>query len=190
MRKLRVWFEGARYHVMCRGNRKQPIFWDDQDRLAYVRILGDVCEECGCFLKAFCLMENHVHLLIETGAVSLTKIMHKINMRYALFVNRKYKLTGRLLQDRYKAVIVKDLGYERVVFRYIHLNPVRAGLIDVAEDWLWSSYGVYVQKGKSVGRRELIWEYRSLVSREKGLDLFGGDQQVLELFTEIGKLAS
>jgi hypothetical protein len=116
--------------------------------------------------------------------------MHKINMRYSLYVNRRYVLTGRLFQDRYKAVLVKDLGYERTLFRYIHLNPVRAGLVSEAEEWIWSSYGVYVQRGEYLLRRELIWEFRMLVDREKGLALFGGDLAVMELFTELGEDAS
>jgi putative transposase len=181
VRPLRVWFPGARYHVMCRGNRKQPIFWDDADRLAYIQIVGDASVEFGCGVVAFCLMENHMHLFVATGDVSLTKFMHKINMRYSLYVNRRYVLTGRLFQDRYKAVLVKDLGYERTLFRYIHLNPVRAGLVSEA---------VYVQRGEYLLRRELIWEFRMLVDREKGLALFGGDLAVMELFTELGEDAS
>lgn len=174
-RPRRVWYPGARYHVMNRGNRKEPIFWEKEDRVVYLFIMADVKDELGYELLAFCLMENHLHLLIETKDVHLSEIMHKINTRYSMYVNRKYGLVGRLFQDRFKAKNIMDIGYERELFRYIHMNPVVANLVWEPEEWVWSSYGFYVNSELSCEDKEIQKVCLQLLNVHRGLELFGGD---------------
>jgi REP element-mobilizing transposase RayT len=104
---------------------------DDHDRYVYLKLLEEVRRRFGVRVYAFCLMGNHVHLMIQTGEVHLSVVMKFINMRFAVFVNRKYGLVGHVFQGRFRSKMVMDLGYARELMRYIHMNPVAAGLVDV-----------------------------------------------------------
>jgi REP element-mobilizing transposase RayT len=149
-RKLRVQYPGAIYHVMSRGDRREPIFKDDLDRRRFVETLGETCAKTSWQVQAYCLMENHFHLVIETPLANLVAGMKWFLGTSTSRFNRRHKLFGHLFSGRYKAVIVDGSGngYLRTVCDYVHLNPVRAKLLtaeDPLRSYLWSSYGSYLQ---------------------------------------------
>lgn len=141
-RPLRLEFPGAVYHIMSRGDRRRDIFADDVDRLNFLDTLAkEVAQQRWC-LYAYCLMGNHYHLLVETPDANLVAGMRRLNGVYTQAFNRRHGLVGHVLQGRYKSVIVDRSVYLLELARYIVLNPVRAGLVDHAQDWPWSSYRV------------------------------------------------
>ncbi len=143
-RKSRVWWPGADYHIMCRGNRRSDIFMDEIDRKVFLRMLAQVKEKHPFILHAYCLMSNHVHFHLETIDTDPGKIMKLLNMKYAIFFNNKYHLEGHLMQGRFRAEIVTNDRYFLALNRYIHLNPVVAGIVLHPKDYRWSSYNAYV----------------------------------------------
>ncbi len=143
-RRPRIWYEGASYHITCRGNHQNDIFNDRSDYKVYLRILEKVKGELDFNLCAYCLMTNHVHLLIQTKESSISDIMKKINMLYVNYYNRKYNKVGRLFQGRYGAKLIGDHAYLLELSRYIHLNPVRANIVEKPEEYEWSSYSMYI----------------------------------------------
>ncbi len=129
-------------HVIVRGIGKQLLFEDDFDRRHYLKLLQRFRDEVGIAISAYCLMENHVHLLVDDPDGQAAVFMKKNGISYAQYFNRKYERTGHLFQDRYKSEAVKDEKYYLTVFRYILNNPVKAG-ISTAAAYKWSSYGEY-----------------------------------------------
>jgi putative transposase len=148
-RQLRIEFEGAFYHVTSRGNLKERIFWDDKDREEFKRILRRTKERYGYVLHAYVLMDNHYHLLIETPHANLKQAMQNINTSYTIYVNRRHKRAGHLFQGRYKGFIVDKENYLLELGRYIHLNPVRAGIVKRPGEYPWSSYREYIGRGEN-----------------------------------------
>jgi putative transposase len=132
------------YHVMVRGINKEIIFHDDEDRRKFLHILAKVKEGYPFELLGHCLMNNHVHLLIQEGAENISQIMKRIGTRYAIYFNSKYDRKGHLFQDRFRSERVEDEEYLLTVLRYIHQNPVKAFLVSDAKDYLWSSYRAYL----------------------------------------------
>lgn len=143
-RKPRRWFPGAIYHITCRGNHRRDIFLDDQDRLIYMKHLRQATKEHRCTVLSYCLMTNHVHLQVETADVELWRMMKQLNMRYVIYFNAKYDVVGHLFQGRYKAELIDSLAYNIKTSRYIHLNPVVAGLVKTPLEYPWSSYREYM----------------------------------------------
>jgi len=146
-RQLRIEYEGAFYHVTSRGNQREKIFWDDKDREEFKQILKRTKERYGYLLHAYVLMDNHYHLLIETPHANIKQVMQNINTSYTVNVNKRHKRYGHLLQGRYKAFIVDKESYLLELNRYIHLNPVRATIVQSPEDFRWSSYRAYTGTG-------------------------------------------
>jgi putative transposase len=147
-RQLRIEYEGAFYHITSRGNQKGHIFWDERDRHEFKKILVRTKERYGYLLHAYVLMDNHFHLLIETPLANIKQIMQNINTSYTVYVNRIHDRVGHLFQGRYKAFIVDKENYLLELGRYIHLNPVRAGIVKMPEDYRWSSYNDYILRGR------------------------------------------
>ena len=118
-------FAGALYHIMCRGDRREEIFRDDQDRELFLSTLGQVCERCGFVVHSYVLMRNHYHLLLETPAGHLVAGMKWFQGTYTVRFNARHRLSGHLFAGRYKAVLVEceEPSYGRVLSDYIHLNP-------------------------------------------------------------------
>jgi REP element-mobilizing transposase RayT len=139
-RPLRLEFPGALYHVMSRGNEKSLIFREDRDRHTFLAILASVIRSERWLLHSFCLLGNHYHLLLETPLGRLSHGMHGLNGRYSQDFNRRYERSGHLFEGRFKALIVEKQTHLLELHRYIVLNPVRAGLTERPEDWIWSSY--------------------------------------------------
>jgi len=145
-RSIRIEYAGAFYHVMARGNRREAIFADDDDRRFLLKALGEACEMTGWRVHAWVLMSNHYHLMIETPEPNLVEGMKWLQNAYTRRFNTRHRLWGRLFGDRYKAVVVEgDRGdYYCTLLDYIHLNPVRAGLVQPhldqsVLDYPWSS---------------------------------------------------
>ena len=154
-RPLRIEFEGAIYHVVNRGDRREPIFRDDADRKRFLETLGEACAKTDWLIHALCLMGNHFHLVVETPQGNLVAGMKWFLGTYTARFNRRHKLSGHLFSGRYKALLVDAVspGYFRTVCEYVHLNPVRARLLAAEQglrDYAWSSYPEYL---KPPGRR-------------------------------------
>ena len=143
-RKKRIWYPGATYHVMSRGNRRNAIFKDSSDYLAFLEYLQLVKENLPFKIHSLCLMTNHFHMSIETYDKELWKIMHKLLLTYSANYNIKYKLTGHLFENRYTAQLIEDERYFLEVSRYIHLNPVKAQMVRSPLDYKYSSYELFV----------------------------------------------
>ncbi|MEE8364559.1 MAG: transposase [Gammaproteobacteria bacterium] len=139
-RPLRIEFAGALYHVTARGDRQEDIFSTDIDRKAFLEILEQVVERFNWLIHAYCLMDNHYHLLIETPDGNLSKGMRQLNGVYTQTSNRNNNRVGHVFQGRYKAILVQKESYLLELSRYIVLNPVRARMVNNARAWSWSSY--------------------------------------------------
>ena len=138
--RLRVEFPGALYHVTARGDRREPIFEDDEDRRALLEVLSLALERFDASCLAYCLMSNHYHFVLETHRANLSRLMRHVNGVYTQRCNRRHQRVGHLFQGRFKAIVVDRDAYLLEVCRYVDLNPVQARLVKRAEDWAWSSY--------------------------------------------------
>ena len=149
-RQPRIEYAGGVYHVLSRGNRQEAIFVDDTDRQVFLKTLGEACGRTGWQVHAYVLMPNHYHLLLETPEANLVVGMQWLQGTYTQRFNGRHRLAGHLFQGRYKALLIEpgDGRYFTAVSTYIHLNPVRAGLVGVRrgrlEDYIWSSYPGYL----------------------------------------------
>lgn len=141
-RPLRLEFPGAVYHITARGDRREAIFLDDEDRMLFIDLLAKEVSQQGWRLYAFCLMDNHYHLLLETPEPNLVRGMRRLNGVYTQAFNRRHGLVGHLLQGRYKAILVDKDAYLKELCRYVVLNPVRVKKKVAASvaDYPWSSY--------------------------------------------------
>ncbi len=143
-RPLRIEFAGALYHLTSRGDRSGSIFEDDEDRRQFLRTLAEVVERFNWACHAYCLMANHYHLVVETPDANLSKGMRHLNGVYTQASNRRHKRFGHLFQGRYKGILVDKESHFLELARYVVLNPVRAGMVDLPENWPWSSYGIMI----------------------------------------------
>lgn len=143
-RPLRLHVAGAFYHVTLRGNHRQNIFFKHEDRSLFNKITSEVVERFTARLHAYCLMTNHVHLLIQVGDVPLGRLMLRIAGRYARTIQRHLHTTGHLFEKRYYPLLVDADEYLLELLRYIHLNPVRARMVNEAGEYLWSSHHAYL----------------------------------------------
>jgi REP element-mobilizing transposase RayT len=156
-RPLRIEFAGALYHLTTRGNAKRAIFRDNQDRLLLLDVLKKVADRYNWLCHAYCLMDNHYHLVIETPEGNLSKGMRQLNGIYTQAYNRRHRRVGHLFQGRYKAILVDKESHFLEVCRYVVLNPVRAQVVKEAESWKWSSYGGTSGRAKAHGVLASDW---------------------------------
>jgi putative transposase len=143
-RPLRLTRPCAFYHVMLRGNNGQAIFFVDADKQKCLSLLGEGVELFGHRIHSFCFMPNHIHLLVQVGENSISQPMHHLSSCYTKYVNLKENRSGHLFQGRFKSILIADNEYLLQLVRYIHLNPVRAKMVNVPENYSWSSHGVYL----------------------------------------------
>ena len=149
-RTARLILAGYPHHVIQRGNNKCACFYSNQDYQSYLNWLQDYANQCDCLIHAYVLMTNHVHLLISPqSSDGLGSMMRKLGQRYAQYINRTYQRTGTLWEGRYKSCITQEQNYVLSCYRYIELNPVRAGIVDHPARYRWSSYRVNAQGEKS-----------------------------------------
>jgi len=203
-RAARKTSETGIYHIMARGINRQDIFQDEEDKGVYLERLTRYKEECGFEIYAYCLMDNHIHLLIKEGKVKISDVMKKLGTSYAYFYNWKYERTGHLFQDRYRSENVEDDEYLLQVVRYIHQNPLKEGL-SLEE---WTSYKDYVNK-RGITDRDLIFgmlnknpekaekmfvEYMNEANDDLCLDITGKkrltDEEAKNIIITVGKLKS
>lgn len=147
-RPLRIEYPGALYHITSRGNGYNKIFIEDEDRENFLKILAGTVSKYDWLCYAYCLMDNHYHLLVETPCGNLSKGMRHLNGIYTQLFNSNHNKVGHVLQGRYKAIIVDKDNYLLELSRYIVLNPVRAGKVKHAIDYKWSSYSATVGASK------------------------------------------
>lgn len=143
-RPLRIIYEDAVYHVMNRGTARQQIFHSDADYLKFLILIGEAVRMWGIRVHAFSLMPNHYHLLIETPHANISRAMRHINGVYTQRYNRTRKRDGQLFRGRYKAILVEEDAYLVELLRYIHLNPVTAGIVKRPESHMWTSHKYYI----------------------------------------------
>ena len=146
-RRPRVFAPGLLYHVIVRGNQRRKTFRFDDDYQAYLDRLEKYRAKCHVRIYAYCLMPNHVHLLVETGSTPLAKFMQGLQQSYTQHFNRSYRKVGHLFQGRYKAIICDRDKYLLALVRYIHLNPVRAKLATRPERYVYSGHNSYLIDG-------------------------------------------
>ena len=191
-RKKRVWYPGAIYHVMSRGNRRTVLFKDTSDYLRFLECIALSRKRYGFRIHSMCLMTNHFHIAIETDRTELWKIMQKILHPYSMDFNHKYHFSGHLFESRYTACLIEDERYFLEVSRYIHLNPVKAKMVRELLDYEFSSYGRFLGNGRSeIGRErsrctEMIYE---LTETSRVLSCFRNDpNEQYRMFVE-GKIS-
>jgi REP element-mobilizing transposase RayT len=139
-RPLRIEYPGATYHVTSRGDRKERIFRSSDDQRLFLDIVDQAMDRLDALVFAFCLMGNHYHVVLRTRQANLSRLMRHINGEYTRTFNRRHGLVGHVFQGRYHAVLVDSDAYLLSACRYVELNPVRAGLVESAQAWPWSSY--------------------------------------------------
>lgn len=165
-RPLRILYPGAFYHVTSRGNERKEIFKSKRDREKFLEYLESASIRYQAVIHVFCLMDNHYHLLLETPAGNLPQIMRHINGAYTTYFNVKRNRFGHLLQGRYKAILVDKDEYAKELSRYVHLNPVRANMVDIPEEYEWSSFSYYIGN-----RRPPQWLFRDFILKFFGYDI-------------------
>lgn len=142
--------ESGIYHLIMRGNNRQTVFFDNEDNDRFLFTLFKY-KGISCFkLHAYCLMNNHIHLLLKVGTEPLEKVMRRVCGSYVYWYNHKYERVGNLFQDRFKSEPIDNETYFLTALRYIHQNPVKAGLVAYPEQYRWSSYNGYIQKQADV----------------------------------------
>ena len=161
--------KGGYYHIYNRGNGKQDIFLDDQDYAVYINRLGHYRIKHGIALVCYCLMPNHIHLLVRQDTNNpIFKFISSIHTSYSMYFNKKYNHIGHLFQDRFKQSVVDSDEYLLHLSRYIHLNPVKDGLVKIPNDYRWSSYKEYIGASKyNFCQRGIILDYLSQCIRKK-----------------------
>ncbi|MFO7951189.1 MAG: transposase [Bacillota bacterium] len=173
-RKPRVWFPGAQYHIMSRGNHRSEIYRDEEDKQVYLSLLKETQLKYDFVLLSYCLMSNHVHLQMEIVEENPGKIMKHLNMCYAIYFNRKYDFVGHLFQGRYHAELIETDAQNLQTSKYVHLNPVRANMVEKPLEYQWSSYREY-----------LGYEQSGILSPEKILCYFkSGNSELYRRYVE------
>jgi len=145
-RPLRIEYPGAFYHVMNRGHRQEPIVRDRRDKERFLSSLGRMATQYGVLIHGYCLMDNHYHLIIETPEANLSRAMQWLNVSYAAYHNRRHGCAGHLFQGRFKAILIDAGVYLESLSRYVHRNPVEAGVCSRAWDYPWSSCRYFVER--------------------------------------------
>ncbi|SNS17964.1 REP element-mobilizing transposase RayT [Anaerovirgula multivorans] len=153
------------YHIIARGNNRQNIFEDDEDCIKFIEIIQQSKEKSGIELYGYCLMGNHVHLLLREGMESLSLTMQRICSSFVYWYNWKYDRFGHLFQERYKSEVVENEVYLITVLRYIHQNPIKAGITNSVAGYRWSSYHEYIHK-------------QNIIDTELILELFATEKQI------------
>ena len=148
-RPLRLSFENTFYHITTRGNRREKIFYSPQDKEVFLKRLKEILIKYEMTCHAYCLMDNHYHLFIKTTKSNLSQGIHYLNSAYINWFRNKHQIIGPLFQGRFKSILVDADNYALMLSAYIHLNPLRAGIIRQLEDYPWSSYLDYLNLRKS-----------------------------------------
>ena len=166
-RPLRIEYPGAVYHITSRGNEKKPVYKDDEDRENFLWTLHKVNKRYHWLCHAYCLMDNHFHLLIETPEGNLSLGMRQLNGVYTQGFNKRHQRVGHLFQGRYKAILIQKDSHLLDVCRYVVLNPVRAHRVEDLGQWRWSSYGATAGQEKPPACLTTSWVLRQFSSKRR-----------------------
>jgi putative transposase len=156
------------YHIMLRGNERKGIFIEEEDKRRFIETLYERRANGRFHLHAFCLMDNHVHLMLSEGMEEIAKVMKRITVSYVSYFNKKYNRVGHLFQDRFKSEVVEDDAYVLALLRYIHRNPVKAGLTKTAGEYKWSSYMCYLEEEQP---------FNKVLDKEVIIEMFSEDKE-------------
>ncbi|MEY4561652.1 MAG: hypothetical protein RLZZ618_929 [Pseudomonadota bacterium] len=167
-RPLRIEFPGATYHVTSRGDRREPIFVNDEDRHGLLNVVSEALARFDASMLAYCLMGNHYHFVLHTRQANLSRVMRHINGVYTQAFNAQHGKVGHLFQGRFTAILVDEDAYLMEVCRYVELNPVRARMVERPEDWPWSSYLAHICKAPSPSWLDTDGLHEYLLGREVG----------------------
>ena len=177
--------ESGVYHIVLRGINKQTVFFDDEDKEVFLNRLKLLKEKSKFEIYAFCLMGNHIHLLIKEKEVSIGRIFMMLLSSYVLWYNRKYKRIGNLFQDRYRSEGIKDDAHLLCAVRYIHQNPVKAGLVKDIEEYAWSSHSAYIKNTNSFVETRLVISmcggaegYKDFIKQEETMKFCENDNKI------------
>ena len=165
-RPLRIEFPNAGYHVTSRGDRREAIFEDDVDRQHFLAVLAAATQRFDVAVFAYCLMDNHYHLVIQTRLANLSQLMRQINGVYTQQYNRRHDKVGHLFQGRFKAILVDQDAYLLEVIRYVDLNPVRARLVRDPANWRWSSYAAHIGNVVSAEWLDSVTVHSNMLGRD------------------------
>ena len=178
-RTARVKSSTGIYHIMLRGINRQQIFEDEEDRQRFIETLAKYCDECAYTIYAYCLMGNHVHILLKDSKEELATVLKRIAGSYAYWYNWKYRRSGHLFQDRFNSEPVEDDAYFLTVLRYIHQNPVKAGVCKKNELYPYSSYLEYISTANIVETKFVF----SILTEEQFIDYHNqqNDDQCMEM---------
>jgi len=159
-RAPRLFVKNACYHIVVRGNQGRPVFMDDVDYGYYLKLIHKYKLKYGCLIYGYCLMKNHVHILLEAplGLKSMSSFMHGLNQSYAMMLNKKYNQVGHIWQNRYKNFVVLKDDYLINLVSYIEFNPLRANIVLRPEDYQWSSYSA-----RALGKQNIILDELKLI---------------------------
>ncbi len=150
------------YHVMMRGINRQSIFEDNEDRQKIIEIFSRY-QETNCYrLFAYCLMDNHIHILLQEIKEPIAQSIKRISSSYVLWFNKKYGRCGHLFQERFKSEVVENDSYFLTVLRYIHNNPVKAKIVADLYDYKWSSYGQYMGRGNIIDKEYVLRMFKNI----------------------------
>lgn len=173
---------GAIHHVMLRGNQGRPIFYSDRDRVHCCLLIQEIMERHGHRIHAFCLMSNHIHLALQQGSEGLSSAIHDLAFRHAQSINRQRKEIGHVFQGRFKSILINEQHYLTQLVRYIHLNPVRAGIVKRPEDYKWSGHNAFL------GTDPITWIERDYVLKKYSEDYHVAVKRYNEfVYAEIGR---
>ncbi|MCX7920973.1 MAG: transposase [Clostridia bacterium] len=186
-RYARTISQSQTYHVMLRGNNKEPIFIDDDDKNRIVDTIFDKKSNGAFLIYAYCIMDNHLHIVIKEGEDSLSRAIKRIATSYAYYFNKKYKRVGHVFQDRYKSECVENDAYLLSVIRYVHQNPWKAGIGTIG-DYKWSSYNAYFKGSTTMHEVADILSMISTLKR-KSLSEFARftHEKADEIFVDVGE---
>ena len=173
----RQWYPGASYHVTARGNHKNNIFNDKEDFIYYLALIEETLKyyiDDKYEILSYCLMTNHVHMMINIEEKPLGPFIGRINSKYAKYYNKKYNYIGHLFQDRYFSKIIKTDSQMLQTSIYIHLNPIRAKMVEMPENYKWSTYAMYIGK-----------EREKIICSDRILSYFnGGNRELYKMYVE------
>lgn len=167
-RMPRILAESNTYHIVMKSNNSEQLFFDDADYTMFLKSIKSACNEYDAKILAYCVMNNHIHLLIQFSDVNMSNVFKSFGASFAYKYNKKYNHSGSIFNGRYYSKAVDDEAYLLAVLRYIHYNPLKAGICDELGDYEWSSYNEYDSSRSDIASIDFIEE---LITREQFDDL-------------------